>query len=371
MEENEEIELVKLDKKDAVSSNLVADEKINNAGDQAGENNHKDSKDVVETNESNNWYQRMFPTFMCCINTYSDEMLIEDEEIEAVKHCQNEAVSTKSNLVGNIHKQTKFVEGLNDSSMESCDSKDWPQIFDPEIKDHALHGNSIKSRVFVVSGNYQQDEEYIRSLKLKSNIQWKITNFVIPEYSGLPGYSIDKSADDLIKEIKDYCPTNLILNKVRYNQNMIDLICNHNIFKSISVVKENFQFIELTNMFQPLECILMNSVETETYDWKKDFLNLLQEGSVKNDETTVVTILSGTESDFTNCADIKDNMNMYLDNEETLRTLKQQIKEANGSCYIKFNLVNIKSNHVCLTKIPSRFPMCSDGPGMTGGGHFK
>ena len=366
MEENEEIELVKLDKKD-----VVADEKINNAGDQAEEGNQKDTKDVTETNESNNWYQRMFPTFMCCINTYSDEMLIEDEEIEAVKHCQNEAVSTKSNLVGNIHKQTKFVEGLNDSSMESCDSKDWPQIFDPEIKDHALHGNSIKSRVFVVSGNYQQDEEYIKSLKLKSNIQWKITNFVIPEYSGLPGYSIDKSADDLIKEIKDYCPTNLILNKVRYNQNMIDLICNHNIFKSISVVKENFQFIELTNMFQPLECILMNSVETETYDWKKDFLNLLQEGSVKNDETTVVTILSGTESDFTNCADIKDNMNMYLDNEETLRTLKQQIKEANGSCYIKFNLVNIKSNHVCLTKIPSRFPMCSDGPGMTGGGHFR
>ena len=305
-----------------------------------------------------------------------------------------------------------------ESANSNMESNEWQKLFNPLEKNHVLYGNCSKSRVLTISGNYQQDEEYAEALKLENNIQWKVTNFVIPEYSGLLDYSIKKSAEDLINEIKCYCPTNVILNKIPHNDKneLIKIMCDHNIFKSVTVSKHNFVFIEITNIFQPLECILIRGVESDGYNWKSQFLDLVKEGLVKNDESTVVTIFSGThglgtKSAFTNCSDLKSNNKIYRKDEISLihlknnikdiateeieslkknnallhsneikekpvgrigqfvdfvqeeflglKELKKEIKKAKGPCNIKFNLENIKNYHLCLNKLPPPwFPKC-------------
>lgn len=234
-------------------------------------------------------------------------------------------------------------------------NEDWHHLFDPKKKNHVLYGNSIKSRVFVVSGNYKMDEEYVKALKLKTKIQWKVTNPLIPEYSGLPEYSIDKTAHAIINEIKNFCTTNVILSKVPYKQQkeLIELLCFDNICKSINVEHDHFQIIELINIFLPYECTLMSNSDTETNDWKPKFLNMVKEGLVKNDKSTVVTIFSGPKSSFTNCLDLRGNIYLesYKEDEMHLRDLKKEIKEYEGSCNIKFNLENIKNYHVCATHL--------------------
>ena len=234
-------------------------------------------------------------------------------------------------------------------------SEDWHHLFDPKNKSHVLHGNSVKSRVYVVSGNYKIDEEYVKALKLKTKIQWKVSNPLVPEYSGLPDYSIDKSAHAIVNEIKNFCTTNVILNKVPHEQQkeLIELMWMDNICKTISLENDHFQVIELINIFRPYECTLMSNSDIETNDWKPKFLNMVKEGLVKNDKSTVVTIFSGPQSSFTNCLDLRSNVYLesYKEDEMYLRDLKKEIKESKGSCNIKFNLENIKNYHVCVTHL--------------------
>ena len=350
---------------------------------------------------------------------FSHHLQREVKKLPKESKCEeNTIVSENSRKIGIVGDQSK-ENNLNRESVNSNkESNDWQTLFNPLEKNHVLYGNCSKSRVFIISGNCQQDQEYVKALELESNIQWKVSNFVIQEYSGLLDYSIKKSTEDLINEIKSYCPTNVILNKITQNDKneLIEKMCNQNICKSVTVSKHNFVFIEITNLFQPLECILIRGVESDGYNWKSQFLNLVREGLVKNDESTVVTIFSGTHglgttSGFTNCSDLKSNNKIYRKDEISLihlknnikdvateemealkksnallhrdeieekpvspisqfvdfvqeqflglKDLKKEISKAKGPCNIKFNLENIKSYHLCLNKLPPPwFPKC-------------
>ena len=189
-------------------------------------------------------------------------------------------------------------------------AKSWDGFFDPErtikvyekrengttfrkIGIHACHGNSIKTKIAVITTSKADEKKRIDRLKCSGTRDGQSCSEIIWKPIEI---DYQTNASTIKNKVLAFGCTNLIINlcsKHNVRKQLVNILMADDKFQC-NITDENtcFEIGALLDSFLPSSCFLMSSTRI-TDRWGEAFVDLVKNSQigVPNDDTTVVTII--------------------------------------------------------------------------------
>ena len=196
------------------------------------------------------------------------------------------------------------------SRMSNKLEKSWDRFFDPErtikvyerredgtafrkIGIHACHGNSIKTKIAVITTSKADEKKRFDRLKCSGTREGQSCSEIIWKPIEI---DYQTNASTIKNKVLAFGYTNLIINlcsEHKLRKQLVNILMADGKFEC-NITDENvcFEIGALEDSFLPSSCFLMSST-TITDRWEKAFVDLVKNSpiGVPNDDTTVVTII--------------------------------------------------------------------------------
>ena len=144
---------------------------------------------------------------------------------------------------------------------------------------HAYHGNNVKSKIAIITGDVDAERERIEHLKLNGSI----IGGKCDEITWIPPIDITHQPDvpTIKKKLLASGCTNVIINLHKAHKVRVALmemiIEDFHLQDNVRQTSSNFEIGALKDSYQPSHCYLRSSTKTSAEGWKEAFLAEVKE----------------------------------------------------------------------------------------------